>query len=145
MQRKYQISILNSGRETVNAIELSDFLRNFQEAFSISFAFVNFEYENIDFSILENNESMKEIHQKFKKFLDNFDVRFIVHGRKEFSQLEFSGIEKNSPLKFIGYCSAVSILALTLTVSLAGGHAKVAGCEFEVNSLIEAIAKIKHM
>lgn len=143
---EYELVVSNPLRETINADKLGEFLVEFQKVFNYSNAFLDFEFSELNQKPLISESELKEIERKFRKFIRAFGKNHsIFYGFSvQDVPLEFSKIEMNSPLKLMGRCSAGAIVALALTVALAGGQAKIAGCEFQVNSLLDAITRFQH-
>ena len=142
----YKLIVSNPLKETISADKLGKFLVEFQKVFNCSNAFLDFEFSEINQNALISESELKEIEKKFRKFIRAFGKDhspFYGFSTQDFP-LEFSKIEMNSPLKLMGRCSAGAIVALALTVALAGGQAKIAGCEFQVNSLLDAINRFQH-
>lgn len=122
----------SGGKKAISLSELSEFLRCFEQSYSLA----NYYYGETHQKEFIKTGSYKDV-EKFKEFFSNRKKIDISQAHLE--PLLFESINTNSPLKFVGYCSGVSILALSLSVALAGGEADLTNKTFKVNSLTEAV------
>jgi hypothetical protein len=136
-----------SYQNRINALQLSDFLKNFRSAYVVALAFL--EYENIsDYGrIAHDEEGMKGLENSFRRFISASGMLGSIASlsRRPISddlELDFVHITTNSPIKFIGYCTGTSLVALALAVALAGGEADLRAMKFKVNPLLETAVKI---
>jgi len=134
---KFEITVNPlDGKKAISLSELSDFLRCFER----SYALASYYYHTSSPKRLFETGSEEEIN-RFKAFL--LVNKNIETARIKIEPLMFESINTNSPLKFIGYCSGVSILALSLSVAIAGGEVDLTNKTFKVNSLSEAVGNYR--
>ncbi|MEZ8486182.1 hypothetical protein [Vibrio splendidus] len=124
------------GKKAIALSELSEFLRCFEQ----SYALANYYYCAIDHKGFIKSGSKSEVERLKLFFSKNKNIEMSLTHTEP---LLFDSINTNSPLKFVGYCSGVSILALSLSVALAGGEVDLTNNTFKVNSLTEAVGNYK--
>lgn len=130
---KFQIIVNPSGgKKSISLSELSEFLRCFERSYTLA----SYYYGATSHKGFINTGSKEEI-EKFRKFFSK--QKNIDMFQANLEPLLFDSINTNSPLNFVGYCSGIALLALSLAVSLAGGEADLTNKTFKVNSLTEAV------
>lgn len=87
--------------------------------------------------------SSKDDVADFRSYLNEIDSEKIYNAEIDGDiDLLFSSISTNSPLTFIGYCTGVSLIALSLSVSIAGGEADLKNQKFKLNGLAKSAINI---
>ncbi|UZD57239.1 hypothetical protein OLL83_003004 [Shewanella algae] len=144
---KYEIN-LASGEKNINLGELVRFLQGFRASYILALEFLSNQnhLKIYDFEYLKNKEYLVDNFRDFM-YLSEFN-RYSILELSEYDipkeyDIEFEKITQNSPLKFIGKCSGISLLALSLAVSISGGEADLKNMKFNVKPLSEAIISIK--
>lgn len=145
---EYELVVESSAyTDKINALQLSDFLKNFRSAYVVALAFL--EYENLpNYEEIAHREGgMEGLDKEFRRFISASGILGSIASLSKRPipdelELDFIGITTNSPIKFIGYCTGTSLLALALAVALAGGEADLRNLKFKVNPLLETVAKI---
>jgi hypothetical protein len=147
---EYQLHVAsNTKNERINAVDLFEFLQKFRAAYVVALSFVEYELhnKNIENYYYRDAREFAELENSFRRFLRSniklapVSVLSKQHLRAEID-LEFESISKNSPLKFIGYCTGLSMLALSLAVALAGGEVDLKNQTFKVQPLSKAVIQI---
>jgi len=126
---RFELVIGGKSSDVISMKELSYFLSNFQSAYELAYkyAYNSYQEPNID---------------GFRDAISSKRLNALGMDRGKIQQLDFSSISTNSPLKFIGYCTGISMLALSLAVAIAGGDADLNNRKFKVNSLADAGIRI---
>jgi hypothetical protein len=134
-------------RDSINALQLSDFLQKFRAAYVVALSFAEYVAPiERDFRF-QSEQHFESLNRSFREFLRaSRSISAVTTLSKQHLppeyELEFLQISTNSPLKFIGYCTGASLLALSLAVSLAGGEADLKTMTFKVQPLADAVLQI---
>lgn len=147
---EYQLHVAsNSKNERVSAVDLFEFLQKFRAAYVVALSFIEYELHNQRIEKYYYREELEfaGLEDSFRRFLKtNIKLASVSVLSKQHLpaevDLEFESISKNSPLKFIGYCTGLSILALSLAVALAGGEVDLKSQTFKVQPLSKAVVQI---
>lgn len=126
---RFEIVIGDRESDTINLNELVTFLSGFQKAYELAYWY-------------SSKLSVKPSVTDFRIALTHNHKALLDFNPSEIDQIDFTSISTNSPLKFIGYCTGTSILALSLAVAIAGGDADLKNRTFKVNSLGDAGIRI---
>lgn len=130
----------------IKARDLEKFLDDFGDIYATAIDFLKYEEDNF-VSIqaeLSSDSVEKVVLKKFKKFVHLTYPHQNHHRRDDQEDYEwvFDQISTNSPIKFIGYCTGISLLALSLSVAAAGGEADLRKMVFKVGGLLESSRNI---
>lgn len=134
--QKFELVVLpKKGNDVIGLNDLAVFLSNFQQVYDLAYKYT---YTSGYKDVSADHLSLKG----FKRALKNRDKKLFVRSEIDIDELGFSAVTTNSPLKFIGYCTGTSLLALSLAVAVAGGEADLKNNTFKVESLADAGIKI---
>ena len=122
--------------ESVNAFELGYFLYFFRSAYVACTELV----DGKDIDLRELSDITKD---ELKIILNNRVLDYWMADLEPDLDLEFLGISKNSPLKFVARTAGGCLAALTLAVILSGGKANVYTGKFELPPLAKGIRELK--
>ena len=141
--------IVESDRQSdrINALQLADFLQKFRAAYVVALSFVEYMAPPGGDFPPRSEHDFESLNDSFRKFLRaSRNISAVTALSKQHLppelELEFLRISTNSPLKFIGYCTGASLLALSLAVSLAGGEVDLKQMTFKVQPLADAVVQI---
>lgn len=140
MDKKFEI-ITGEGRP-IRSLELATFLERLSKINYLAHIFL----QKIPIQPSSNIDPY-QLTREFEHFLRRMDPadlssELLFLRRGNFQDIEFHAITTNSPIKFIGYCTGISILALSLSIALAGGEADLKNQTFRVHSLVDAAGRL---
>lgn len=140
MENKFEI-ITGEGRP-IRSMELATFLERLSKVNYLAHIFLR--RGHIPSSSNINLYSLVREFEGFLYQMDPMDLsgELLFLHRSNIPDIEFHAITTNSPIKFIGYCTGVSIIALSLSIALAGGEADLKNQTFKVHSLADAAVRL---
>lgn len=132
--------IADTGEEGISALELAKFMIGLCQINNVAHEFLTSAPRNPDVNFDERLLQFQDLLEHLSTFELSQGEGWAVR------DITFSNITTNSPLKFVGACSGISLVALALAVSVAGGEVEMqhgkSRASFKVNSLGDAAARL---
>jgi hypothetical protein len=144
---EYEIR-LNNKDKYINLRELIVFLQTIRATYIMALFFLNKKngYPHVSETYFNN-----ELIADFRRYISNekYDSDSVIYHSnlaiEENIDLNFSQITQNSPLKFVGKCSGISVVALSLSVAISGGEVDLRHMKFTVKPLSEFIVAVSNV